>query len=78
LYWSNTVNKNYRYTYFEFSSASDEWLIYGNVLSVEKINLNTMVTETIARGFKDIEDVDVCYSKGFVFWADPIAQNIMR
>lgn len=59
-------------------TGSGVWLTYANLKTIERLDMTTNVTQTIAKGITNAVDIDVHYEKGFVYWTDVQAHKILR
>ncbi|XP_071133360.1 low-density lipoprotein receptor-related protein 6-like isoform X2 [Mytilus edulis] len=58
--------------------GSGKWLTYANLNTIERMDLETNVTETIAARVTNAVDLDIHYEKGYVYWSDVRAKKISR
>ncbi|OPL33300.1 hypothetical protein AM593_10802, partial [Mytilus galloprovincialis] len=56
--------------------GSGKWLTYANLNTIERMDLETNVTETIAARVTNAVDLDIHYEKGYVYWSDVRAKKI--
>lgn len=53
-------------------------MIYANLKTIERLDLETNVTETVASRTSSAVDLDIHYEKGFVYWSDVHEKKISR
>ncbi|VDI61717.1 Hypothetical predicted protein [Mytilus galloprovincialis] len=58
--------------------GSGKWVTFANLNTIERMDLETNVTETIASKTTNAVDLDIHYEKGFVYWSDVRAKKISR
>ncbi|CAC5413279.1 LRP5_6 [Mytilus coruscus] len=58
--------------------GSGKWVTFANLNTIERMDLETNVTETIASKTNNAVDLDIHYEKGFVYWSDVRAKKISR
>ena len=58
--------------------GSGNWLTFANLKTIERLDVDTSVTEKIATGIVNAVDLDIHYNKGLVYWTDVFDKKIMR
>jgi len=53
-------------------------LTFATTRAIERLDVNTSVTENIATGSVYAVDLDIHYNKGLVYWTDVSDNKIMR
>ena len=58
--------------------GSRYWLTYANMMTIERIDIDSNITETVYGRANSAVDIDIHFEKGLVYWTDFSKRKISR